>query len=105
MYFLRRTSDERNYICKICNKSYKRSDHLKRHMIIHYPEPKYFECDFCLKRFNLKYHLTAHLQNVHGKSNIKIYKCPDCDECFHKKSKLFLHQKNIHNLVVDKIPC
>ena len=98
-------SDERNYICKICNKSYKRSDHLKRHMIIHDPEPKYFECDFCLKRFNLKYHLTAHLQNVHGKSNIKIYKCPDCDECFHKKSKLFLHQKNIHNLVVDKIPC
>ena len=98
-------SDERNYICKICNKSYKRSDHLRRHMISHDPEPTYFECDYCLKRFNLKYHLTAHLQNVHGKSELKIYKCPDCDECFHKKSKLFLHQKNIHKLIVDKIPC
>ena len=98
-------SDVRNYICKICNKSYKRSDHLKRHMILHDPDPNYFECDYCLKRFNLKYHLTAHLINVHGKSDIKIYKCPDCEECFHKKSKLFLHQKNIHNLKVDKIPC
>jgi uncharacterized Zn-finger protein len=98
-------SDDRNYSCKLCNKSYKRSDHLKRHMIIHDPEPNYFECDYCLKRFNLKYHLTAHLQNVHGKATLKIYKCPDCDECFHKKSKLFLHQKDIHNLVVDKIPC
>ena len=98
-------SDIRNYVCKICNKSYKRSDHLKRHMILHDPEPNYFECDYCLKRFNLKYHLTAHLLNVHGKSNLKIYKCPDCDECFHKKSKLFLHQKKIHNLKVDKIPC
>ena len=98
-------SDQRNYICEICHKSYKRSDHLKRHMISHDPEPNYFECDYCLKRFNLKYHLTTHLQNVHGKSTLKIYKCPDCDECFYKKSKLFLHQKNVHNLVVDKIPC
>ena len=98
-------SNERNYICKICHKSYKRSDHLKRHMIIHNPDPNYFECEYCLKRFNLKYHLTAHLQNVHGRTDFKIYKCPDCDECFHKKSKLFLHQKDVHNLVVDKIPC
>ena len=98
-------SEERNYICKICDKSYKRSDHLKRHMITHDPDPKYFECDYCLKRFNLKYHLTAHLLSVHGGANLKIYKCPDCDECFHKKSKLFLHQKKIHNLKVDKIPC
>ena len=98
-------SEQRNYVCKICNKSYKRSDHLKRHMISHDPEANYFECDYCLKRFNLKYHLTAHLLNVHGKSELKIYKCPDCDECFHKKCKLFLHQKKIHNLKVDKIPC
>jgi hypothetical protein len=98
-------SEERNYVCKICNKSYKRSDHLKRHMIAHNPDANYFECDYCLKRFNLKYHLTAHLINVHGKSELKIYKCPDCDECFHKKCKLFLHQKRIHNLKVDKIPC
>ena len=74
-------------------------------MIIHDPEPNYFECEYCLKRFNLKYHLTSHLQNVHGRTDFKIYKCPDCDECFHKKSKLFLHQKDVHNLVVDKIPC
>ena len=98
-------SDQRNYVCKICHKSYKRSDHLKRHMILHDPEPNYFECDYCLKRFNLKYHLTSHLLNVHGKSELKIYKCPDCEECFHKKSKLFLHQKKEHNLKVDKIPC
>ena len=98
-------SNIRNYICKICNKSYKRSDHLKRHMITHDPEPNYYECEFCLKRFNLNYHLTSHLQNVHGQKKLKVYKCPDCDLFFQKKSKLFLHQKDFHNLVFDKIPC
>jgi hypothetical protein len=98
-------SNVRNYICKICNKSYKRSDHLRRHMITHDPEPNYYECEYCLKRFCLNYHLTSHLQNVHGKAKIKVYKCPDCDLCFNKKSKLFLHQKNFHNAVFDKIPC
>ena len=95
----------RSYVCKICDKSYKRSDHLKRHMITHNPEANYFECELCLKRFSLNYHLTSHLQNVHGKKKIKVYKCPDCDMYFQKKSKLFLHQKNFHNLVIDKIPC
>ena len=98
-------SNIRNYVCKICNKSYKRSDHLKRHMITHNPEPNYYECDYCLKRFSLNYHLTSHLKNVHGQYKLKLYKCPDCDLYFNKKSKLFLHQKNSHNLVVEKIPC
>ena len=90
-------SNVRNYICKICNKSYKRSDHLRRHMITHDPEPNYYECEYCLKRFCLHYHLTSHLQNVHEQAKIKVYKCPDCELCFNKKSKLFLHQK-ISNL-------
>ena len=98
-------SNARNYVCKICSKSYKRSDHLKRHMITHEPEPNYYECEFCLKRFSLNYHLTSHLQNVHGQKKIKVYKCPDCGLYFQKKSKLFLHQKDFHNLVFDKIPC
>ena len=98
-------SNIRNYICKICNKSYKRSDHLKRHMITHDPEPNYYECEFCLKRFNLNYHLTSHLQNVHGQKKLKVYKCPDCELFFQKKSKLLLHQRDIHNLVFEKIPC
>jgi hypothetical protein len=98
-------SNIRNYVCTICNKSYKRSDHLRRHMITHNPEPNYYECDYCLKRFSLNYHLTAHIQSVHSNNKLKVYQCPDCDLCFNKKSKLFLHQKDIHNLVSEKIPC
>ena len=98
-------SNIRNYICKICNKSYKRSDHLRRHMISHDPEPNYYECEFCLKRFNLNYHLTSHIQNVHEQTKLKVYKCPDCDLYFQKKSKLFLHQENYHNVVFEKISC
>lgn len=98
-------SNIRNYICKICNKSYKRSDHLKRHMITHDPEPNYYECEYCLKKFSFNYHLTSHLQNVHCQKQIKVYNCPDCDLYFQKKSKLFLHQKNFHNVVFEKIPC
>ena len=98
-------SNIRNYVCKICNKSYKRSDHLRRHMITHDPNPNYFECEFCFKRFSLNYHLTSHLQNVHKQKIIKVYQCPNCELYFQKKSKLFLHQKDIHNIVFDKIPC
>ncbi len=67
-------------------------------MITHNPEPNYYECEYCLKRFSLNYHLTVHLHKL------KVYQCPDCDLCFNKKSKLFLH-KDIHNLVSEKIPC
>ena len=98
-------SDIRNYVCKVCNKSYKRSDHLRRHMITHDPNPNYYECEFCFKRFSLNYHLTSHLQNVHKQKIIKVYQCPNCELYFQKKSKLFLHQKDIHNIVFDKIPC
>ena len=73
-------------------------------MITNDPETNYYECDLCLKRFSLNYHLTSHLQNVH-KKKIKVHKCPYCDMYFQKKSKLFLYQKNSHNLIFDKIPC
>ena len=98
-------SNVRNYICKICNKSYKRSDHLRRHMISHHPETNYYECELCLKQFSLNSHLTSHMKNVHGQTKLKVYNCPDCDLYFQKKSKLLLHQKNFHNAVLEKIPC
>ena len=98
-------TSSRDYVCKLCDKSYKRSDHLRRHMITHEPNPNYYECEYCYKRFNLHYHLTSHIQNVHTEPKIKLYKCPDCELYFNKKSKLFLHQKDFHHLNLEKIPC
>ena len=95
----------RDYVCTICNKSYKRSDHLKRHMVVHDPEPNYYECEYCLKKFNFNYHLTAHLKNVHFESKQKQYECEKCHLFFNKKRKLYKHQNTEHQKVIEKIPC
>ncbi|MCF0167265.1 MAG: hypothetical protein HUJ93_01285 [Bacteroidales bacterium] len=82
----------RSYICSICQKSYKRSDHLKRHMITHEPEPNYYECEYCLKKFTFNYHLISHLKNVHYESKQKQqdyrhhhHDVPICDDLIRYK--------------------
>jgi hypothetical protein len=67
-------------------------------MIIHDPEPNYFECEYCLKRFNLKYHLTAHLQNVHGRTDIKIYKVESSSILDDYISEAEFNNSNAHDL-------
>ena len=50
--------------CLICNKSFDRSDSVRRHVLIHTGQ-KPFACDFCEKRFNQRNKLTVHIDKVH----------------------------------------
>lgn len=61
-------STDKKFMCSYvgCNKSYSRSDHLKRHQISHTDNTKPYNCDYCIVRFSNKDHLKRHIKTIHN---------------------------------------
>lgn len=53
---------ERPYQCKECNKTFKRSDHLKSHLKTH-TEATEFNCEYCDKGFRYRQNFLIHMKN------------------------------------------
>ena len=66
--------------CEYCNKKFKNTSKLKRHMSIHQKSKK-FRCQFkdCKSEFNRKEHLNSH-RNFH--EDIKSFKCNGINNIF-----------------------
>ena len=75
--------------CNICGKSYKLSNSLKNHYLVH-TDDRPFGCKICDKFYKSEDALKAH-QKTH--SNEKPYKCNQCGKVFGKKNHLNRHQK------------
>uniref|UniRef100_A0A3Q2DYW8 C2H2-type domain-containing protein n=1 Tax=Cyprinodon variegatus TaxID=28743 RepID=A0A3Q2DYW8_CYPVA len=73
--------------CDHCGKGFKRSQCLKRHLLIHTGE-KPFLCHLCGKQFRQSGHLNRHLSIHHGE---KPFVCHQCGKSFGRKSSLKTH--------------
>lgn len=114
-------TDERAFPCKLCDKKFRRADHLKIHEN-HHAQIKPHLCQLCQKTFSRAEHLRRHIAcihnkktptftcstcnyiaasikdlNQHKKSHIEIqFTCRFCDESFPTKPELNEHLKK-HN--------
>ena len=82
-------SENKQFQCQTCQKSFQEARNLKRHIGIHSGEEPY-ECNTCKKRFkqstNLKVHERIHTGEV-------PYECKECNKRFKQKSKLKIHER------------
>lgn len=57
-------TQEKNYICEVCEKAFTNASDLGKHKLIHDPVKK-FRCEECQRHFTQKIHLRKHLEKHH----------------------------------------
>uniref|UniRef100_A0A8C7YQM1 C2H2-type domain-containing protein n=1 Tax=Oryzias sinensis TaxID=183150 RepID=A0A8C7YQM1_9TELE len=80
---------ERLFICKECNKDFRKLSYLKEHMRNHARE-RPFSCEECDKSYCRLCDLKKHMRTHTGE---KPYSCKECDKSFKDRSHLRGHMK------------
>lgn len=80
-------SDKKSFVCRICDKVFKRRNTLSRHEMEH-TAIKPFVCEYCDKKFFRKEHLLIHVRTHTGE---KPFSCPTCSKRFGHKTSLVDH--------------
>ena len=92
-------SDERKHECPHCPMTFKRADHLARHVSdTHSLVDNLFECSVvedCGARFQSQRRLRQH-ESHHRASAANLSKCGDCGKLFSKRANLDLHFQQSH---------
>lgn len=82
-------SSEKCHVCGICQKSFKRREHLFQHIKLHTGFRPY-TCENCSKSFMRKEHLLRHMTSHSGQKN---FQCPVCEKSFSRNDNLMKHRK------------
>uniref|UniRef100_A0A1B0CVD1 C2h2-type zn-finger protein n=2 Tax=Lutzomyia longipalpis TaxID=7200 RepID=A0A1B0CVD1_LUTLO len=90
---------EKSFPCSICSKAFYRQEHLDRHVKIHMPSEKKFECTVCVRPYKCTYcdraftqsnDLTLHIRRHTGD---KPYVCGICGDRFIQGTALAAHRR------------
>lgn len=84
--------EEKNFVCKVCFKTFREASNLKIHQRTHTGERPYC-CTKCGKQFRYHKDYTDHLV-VH--SGERIYVCSGCDKRYFRRRDLMRHMKSKH---------
>lgn len=92
--------------CDQCNKSFSRTNHLKRHKLTH--EEGKIQCTICDKKFTRIDHLNLHVASSH--SDTKPFQCevPECKKGFVRQEQFRKHIETKHGEMTttkDKETC
>lgn len=74
--------------CDVCEKKFKRKEHLIQHRKLHTGERPY-SCETCSKSFSRKEHLMRHMLSHTGQ---RLYGCDLCHKHFSRKDNLHKHR-------------
>ncbi|XP_022913503.2 zinc finger protein 32-like [Onthophagus taurus] len=84
------------YECQKCNKKFLYKTVLNKHLrnCHHENNQRYFECNVCGVRKNLKFQLTEHMRVHTGE---RPYKCKFCPKSFTQSSSVTTHIRSVHS--------
>lgn len=78
------------FVCKFCNKQYKRLNKCENHIRIHLGVKPY-ECHICKRRYHKRRLLNEHCSFHTGK---KLYQCKKCDKSFRYRKNFKSHAES-----------
>lgn len=71
---------EKRYKCEVCEKAFTESSTLRKHMLVHNPNPPQFQCDECSRTFSRKINLNEHMK-THYRNKGEPLDGDDLHEC------------------------
>ncbi|KAL0809406.1 hypothetical protein ABMA28_011591 [Loxostege sticticalis] len=89
-------TNERPFVCEICNASFRCNSNLQRHIKVSHNSSKPFECPTCHRSFANEGIRDRHQLRAHGDPEDFKYVCKQCPSRYMKLNELKKHTYKIH---------